>query len=476
MLIPRTVDAPFIMVLFGGTGDLARRKVLPSLFALFKQGYLPKVFQIIATGRRSATKEDYFDSIKEFLPSDGLVADFIAHIEYAHIDLHDLASFEALRDRIHELETTTHKECVSKLYYMALTPDILETAIQNIGKVGLHIGCGGEEEKWARIIIEKPFGQDLASAKRLNELLLQYFQEEQIYRIDHYLGKELVQTILSVRFANAMFYPLLNNQYIERIELTAFETLGMEGRGAFYDQTGALKDFVQSHLLQLIALATMSEPASFDAEVLRESKAKALSAIRLFDESNISTDMIHGQYEGYRQEEHVHPNSLTETYVAFKIYVDLPQWSGVPVYVRHGKKMKEKNTAIDFVFKPHCGVLYCERPDVLREDVRRNVLSILLAPEEGFKLRTNIKHVGFGTGLHDVNLKYSYHESAENVPDAYERLLMDAMSGDQSLYIRSDEIEQSWKWVDRVFELWKSHKPELHNYAAGSMGPESSIR
>ena len=381
---------------------------------------------------------------------------------------------------MHQKEQDMSYECLSKLYYMAVGPEILPQIIEHIGEVGLHIDCG-EENKWSRVIIEKPFGNNLTSSEELNRLLLKYFREEQIYRIDHYLGKEFVQTILSIRFANAAFYNLWCKDYIEHIQITAFETLGVEGRGAFYDKTGALRDLVQSHILQLIALATMREPDNFLADSLRAKKHEVLSRIVPFSDETICSDIIHAQYVGYRDEKHVHSASLTETFVAFKTFINLPEWEGVPIYVRTGKRMSKKSTAIHFQFKPHCSPLYCskDRTQSLYSNdhpsASPNVLSILLAPEEGISLRINIKKVGFGTSLTDVKLKYSYKDTEGNLPEAYERLLMDAITGDQSLYLRTDEITASWKFVDRIFELWEKNKPTLYFYPAGSEGSEFEL-
>ncbi|GIW59670.1 MAG: glucose-6-phosphate 1-dehydrogenase [Patescibacteria group bacterium] len=465
----RMIKNPFILTIFGATGDLSRKKIFPALFALFKKNLLSEEFHIFAVGRRASSESEFRELIIKYVENDdhATLEKFLSRISYVCGDLETGTVYQELYRRIHETEQRLSGECLSKLYYMALTPGLLPKAVEQMGQAGLHLGCG-EEGKWSRIIVEKPFGKDLESAKALNEVLRKYFIEEQIYRIDHYLGKELVQTILSVRFANAMFYPLLNKEYIERIEILAAEEIGIEDRGVFYDQTGALRDFVQSHLLQIIALVTMDEPRSFEADILRDAKSEALKALRFFDSETICTDIVHAQYEGYRQEVHVHPDSLTETYVAFKTYMDLPAWRDVPIYVQHGKKMANRETAVHFVFKPHCGMLYCDRPRELRQDVRENVLSILLSPREGFRLQANVKRVGFGTGLRSVDLNYSYSETDDNIPDAYERLLMDAMNGDQSLFIRSDEIEASWQWIDKIMALWETHKPELYFYSQGT--------
>jgi glucose-6-phosphate 1-dehydrogenase len=463
------IKNPFILTVFGATGDLSRKKIFPALFALFKKNLLSEDFHIFAVGRRASSESAFKELIVKHLEDDDQTAieKFLSRISYVCGDLETENVYKQLYHLIYEAEQRLSGECLSKLYYMALTPELLPKAVEQMGQAGLHLGCG-EEGKWSRIIVEKPFGKDLESAKALNRGLRKYFIEEQIYRIDHYLGKELVQTILSIRFANAMFYPLLNREYIERIEIIAAEEIGIEDRGVFYDRTGALRDFAQSHLLQIIALVTMNEPRSFEADILRDAKSEALKALRFFNDETIRTDVAHAQYEGYRQELHVHPNSLTETYVAFKTYIDLPAWYDVPIYVQHGKKMASRETAVHFVFKPHCGMLYCDRPTKLRQDVKENVLSILLSPREGFRLRTNVKRVGFGTELRSVDLNYSYSETDDNIPDAYERLLMDAMNGDQSLFIRSDEVEASWKWIDRIIALWETHKPELYFYAQGT--------
>jgi glucose-6-phosphate 1-dehydrogenase len=464
----RAVKAPFIMTIFGGTGDLAKRKLLPALVALYRQNYLPKEFYVVAIGRRFRNKEEYLEAIEHFLGSEDreIRQEFCKHIRYFQLDIDNHQQMVELRYFLHDLEEEMH-ECLSKLYYMAVGPEVLGSIVQQLGRVGLHIGCG-EDGKWSRIIVEKPFGEDLPSSRSLNSNILEFFAEQQIYRIDHYLGKELIQNIISIRFANALFFHLWSGEHIDHIQIIADEGLGMEGRGRFYDQVGALRDFVQSHILQLIALAVMDEPKSIESEAIRDAKAVALKSLRAYDQDSICGDILHGQYESYRQEDGVENNSLTETFVAFKTFVDLPKWRGVPIYVRTGKKLGKKSTAIHFYFKKHCSNLFCNEEN---DQVTPNVLSILLAPKEGIYLRTMMKRVGFENVLRETHLEYTYKDTSGGLPEAYERLLLDAMNGDQSLFLRTDEIEESWRFVDKILELWGSHKPELYFYKDGSGGP-----
>ncbi len=459
----------FIIVIFGATGDLTKRKLIPALFSLYKMELLPQEFIILAFARREYTSETIAETFVPFVKDDqGMWNHFAKHIKYVRGDFDSVDSFKLLKESIRQYESEMG-ECLSKLYYMATSPDALPLIINHIGEVGLHIGCG-EEGKWTRVIIEKPFGHDLESAQALNTHLMKFFIEEQIYRIDHYLGKETVQNILSVRFTNVLFKPVWTKDYIDSIEIIASEELGIEGRGGYYDSAGALRDMIQSHLLQLVALTTMDEPEQYDAGAIRDKKHAILAALRPYTEQTISTETIRGQYAGYVQEEKIEPNSNTETYVAIRAYVDLPQWQDIPIIVKTGKNLGSRYSEVRIKFK-HADAkvfsnLFCE--------LRSNELIIRVQPNEGINLKVLIKEPGFGMNLQDVFLNYEYSDTYNNLPDAYERLIMDSLLGDQSLFTRTDEIEASWKFVTSILSLWNEVGTDLKIYEKGSNGPEEA--
>jgi glucose-6-phosphate 1-dehydrogenase len=463
------IPTPFIFVIFGATGDLTKRKLIPALYSLYRMKLLPKEFRIYAFARRPFTDESFVETLKPFIDKNTLdeFLEFSIHITYIQGDFTDSQAYEKLRQATSSGETIPN--CLSRLYYMAVSPDVLPQIFEQLGQHGLHTGCG-EEGHWTRVVVEKPFGHDLESAQALNQMLLKYFKEEQIYRIDHYLGKETVQNILTTRFANTMFQPVWCRDFIDHIQITASETLGVEERGGYYDQAGALRDFVQSHLLQIVALVAMREPDRYDADVIREQKNLILQALRPFTKDSIKTDSVRAQYTSYVHEERISPTSKTETYVAMKLFIDLPEWKDVPIYIRTGKKLDKRSTEIHVKFKKAeakvFSNLFCE--------LRSNTLSIQLQPDEGIHLRVLIKEPGFAMKLSAVDLGYSYKDTFNHLPDAYERLLLDAMNGDQSLFTRTDEIESSWVYVTNMLNLWQSENVPLQTYESGTKGPEAA--
>lgn len=474
----KTDSKPFILVIFGATGDLTKRKLIPAIFSLYKLGLLADDFKIIAFARRPFDNRGFVETLLPFIEEtdhDNFKNNFAKNINYLMGDFDSQDSYQSLKQVIREYETD-NDQCLSKLYYMAVSPDILPGVIDNLGSVGLHIGCG-EDGKWSRIIVEKPFGHDLESAKVLNKQLSTYFNEDQIYRIDHYLGKETVQNLLAIRFANIFFRPVWSSEFIESIQISATESLGVEERGGYYDHTGALRDMVQSHLLQLVALTTMDEPELYDASVIREQKNKILSSLIKYDVNTIKTDVVRGQYVSsktgelsYRQEAKIDPESNTETFVAMKLFIDNEKFKDVPIFIRTGKKLASRATDIHIKFKKaNMSVfsnLFCE--------LRSNVLSIRLQPNEGTRIRVLIKEPGFGVRLNDVQLEYLYHNSHKDLPEAYERLILDCLSGDQSLFTRSDEIESSWRFITNILDLWQQENIKAIPYQSGSMGPEEA--
>ncbi len=471
-----TLPENFIMVIYGATGDLTKRKLIPALFSLFKLGLLPSKFRILGFARRPYDNAQFIETFLPYIDKNDLwqFDSFSKSILYVNGDFDKPSSYSNLKSVIHEVESEIG-ECQSKLYYMAVSPLVLPTVIENIGEHGLHIGCG-ERGKWTRIIVEKPFGHNLASVKALNETILRYFSEEQIYRIDHYLGKETVQNILTTRFINSIFKPIWNCEYIDHIQITAIETLGVENRGGYYDNSGALRDLVQSHLLQILSLVAMNEPERFDATSIRNEKNNVLKSLRLIED--VGSDVVRGQYvsshdatqRGYLQESQISPDSTTETFVALKAFVDLSGWKDVPFYIRTGKKLNKKTTEIHIVFKKTeakvFSNLFCE--------LRSNVLSIYLQPNEGMKLKVLIKEPGFGLKISDVGLSYSYQDNFGRLPGAYERLLLDTLIGDQSLFTRTDEIESSWIFIDNILKAWEDSKTIVSGYEVNSTGPSEA--
>ncbi len=456
----------FSFIIFGATGDLTKRKLIPSLYELYRHALLPENFKIFAFARRPFTNESFIETLAPFITDPAAWPDFASHVQYVQGDFSNSEAFTSLKDQIVAYDGDV-QECTTRVFYMATSPDELSHIVERMHEVGLHKGCD-EQGTNTRIVIEKPFGRDVATARELNATLNKYFMEEQIYRIDHYLGKETVQNILSVRFANIFFGPVWNREFIEKIEISAFETLGVEDRGGYYDTSGALRDMVQSHLLQIMALVMMDQPARFDAHEIRDKKNEVLKALRPMNAERISSDTVRGQYQGYTSESKVSPNSETETFVALRAHVDLPHWQDVPVILRTGKQLNERKAEIKITFKRSKGTvfsnLFCE--------LRSNELVIRLQPDEGVKMKMLIKEPGFEMRLADVFLDYSYSDTFKNLPDAYERLLLDVMHGDQSLFTRTDEIESSWEYVTRILDLWKQESVSLQTYATGSKGVE----
>jgi len=465
-------QAAFSFVIFGATGDLTKRKLIPALYALYTMKMLTTDFRIFAFARRPFTDDSFTETLAPFIQDRSEWSSFIEHIEYVQGNFNELEAYKTLKKQLAKYDSSI-SGCPLRLFYMATSPEELPVIVTNLGNTELHEGCGSDG-KWSRVIIEKPFGRDLQSAQELNTLLRQYFNEEQIYRIDHYLGKETVQNILSVRFANIIMEPVWCRDYIEKIEINAYETLGVEERGGYYDPAGALRDMVQSHLLQVLALITMNQPARYDAHEIRDKKNEILSALRPITAERVALDTARGQYiardgmdeSSYRQEAKVSPDSKTETFVCVRAFVDLEQWKDVPIIIRTGKRLSEKRSEVIITFRRSKGTvfsnLFCE--------LRSNTLKIRLQPDEGVKMRMLIKQPGFTMRLDDVFLDYKYSDTYNNLPDAYERLLLDAINGDQSLFTRTDEIESSWKYVTNILQMWESGSVPLREYPIGSDG------
>jgi glucose-6-phosphate 1-dehydrogenase len=480
------VPDPAILVLFGATGDLAHRKVMPALYQLWRTNLLPHEFVMVAVGRRSYDDEAFRAEIRISLEQFSRIQpldeaawrSFAERINYHCMDFEDAAAFDGLAahlDTIDE-ERGTHG---NRLFYLATQPSQFAEIVGQLGRVGLdhETHDGG----WRRIVIEKPFGHDLESAKKLNREVGKVFRESQVYRIDHYLGKETVRNLLVFRFGNGIFEPLWNRRYVDHVQITVAESIGIENRGAFYEETGASRDVLQNHLLQLVSLIAMEPPATFDANALRDEKVKVLRAIAL-DPATVATDVVRGQYgpgwvaatkvHGYRDEQDVDPESETETFVAARLMIDDWRWSGVPFYVRTGKRLAKRATEI--------AIQYREVPHRLFADAAvdpdPNLLVIRVQPDEGIMLRFGAKVPGLGMDVRAVTMDFTYGSAfSVDSPDAYETLILDALQGDASLFTRADEVEEAWSIVDPCVEAWASGPPpEFPNYDAGTWGPAAA--
>jgi len=480
------VPDPSILVLFGATGDLAHRKVIPALYQLWRTNLLPHEFVLLAIGRRpyddDAFRAEIRTSLAQFsrvLPLDkDALASFSERIRYERCDFDDPAGFDALVVKLDALdqENGTHGH---RLFYLATQPSQFAEIVAQLGRVGLdHEHHDGG---WRRIVIEKPFGHDLESAKRLNREVSKVFRESQVYRIDHYLGKETVRNLLVFRFGNGIFEPLWNRRYVDHVQITVAESIGIENRGAFYEQTGASRDVLQNHLLQLVSLVAMEPPATFEADALRDEKVKVLRAIDIAP-VDVPRNVVRGQYgpgwvaatqvPGYRQESDVDPASETETFVAARFMIDDWRWSGVPFYVRTGKRLPKRATEI--------AIQYREVPHRLFKDEGvepgANLLAIRIQPDEGIMLRFGAKVPGLGLDVRSVTMDFTYGSAfSVDSPDAYETLILDALQGDASLFTRADEVEEAWSIVDPIIDSWAAGPaPEFPNYDAGTWGPPAA--
>jgi glucose-6-phosphate 1-dehydrogenase len=456
------------IIIFGASGDLTSRKLIPALFSLQRKGRLPAGFHVVGMARSDKDSAAFRSELQAAVGQadpDAWPA-FAGQIEYLRGDPTDAAALARLDNLLTAFERTGGG-AAHRLYYLATPPHVYADVVQRLGAAGMVDRAAG----WRRVIIEKPFGYDLTSAQDLNRLLHHVLAEDQIYRIDHYLGKETVQNVLVFRFANSIFEPLWNRNYIDHVQVTVAETVGVEHRGPFYDQVGVVRDIFQNHLMQVVAMAAMEPPSSFDPEALRDERAKLLRAIRPFRPEDILQDTVRAQYEGYRSEPGVASDSRTPTFAALRLAIDNWRWQGVPFYLRSGKCLAAKATSIIIQFKAVPHVMFPLPPG---RSIRPNTLSIWLQPDEGMHLQFEVKVPGTLAEMRSVDMDFHYAEDfgLHAIPEAYERLLLDALQGDPSLYTRADAIELAWGLVDPILQGWEqSASPPLLSYSPGTWGP-----
>lgn len=457
------------LVIFGASGDLTYRKLIPALYSLdCEDVMLPDSLKVIGVARSDYNDAEFCNQLRKGVDRFGRLKpemweEFEHRLSYLQGEYDDPETYHRLIERIETLERE-QGNLRNRLFYLAIPPTVYPTVIEHLGTAGLN----RNEQGWTRIIIEKPFGDDLASAQKLNDLVHANFDESQIYRIDHYLGKETVQNIMTFRFANLVFEEMWNRNYIDHVQITAIEEVGVEHRGGYYDQSGVLRDMVQNHMLQLLALTAMEPPSQMNAKALRDEKVKVLQAVREIS----MTDTIWGQYDGYRSEKGVAPDSRTPTFVALKLYIDNWRWQGVPFFLRSGKNMANKSTEISVNFKyvPH--LIFGEQADP-----PANHLSICIQPDEGIHLRFALKRPGSDMMTEPVAMNFHYSDllGEKTLPDAYERLLLDALIGDASLFARSDEIERAWELITPLLEAWELQADlPLEKYSPGDWGPPAA--
>ena len=463
-------NLPVSIVIFGASGDLTERKLIPSLFNLYRKERIPKQFRIVGYGNTAFTDEQFRAHLKEGMEEFASYGyeekeweEFASNLAYQQGRYTDLADFKKLSNFLKDWE----KGGGNRIYYMATPPGVFPNIIDLLGLTDQL----GEQNGWRRVVIEKPFGTDYAAARSLNEQIHKALNERQIYRIDHYLGKETVQNIMVARFANTIFEPLWNRNYIDHVEITVAEQVGVEHRARFYDQVGVLRDMFQNHLLQLVSLVAMEPPASFDAAALRNEKVKVLSSIQPMKEDDVARRTVRAQYKGYREEEGVANESMTATYAAVRLQIDNWRWQGVPFYLRSGKCLKEKLSQITIEFKEPPHLLF---PNA-KESMTPNMLVLYLQPDEGIHLRFEAKVPDTGAQTRSVDMEFHYADSfgTTAIPEAYERLLLDVLTGDASLFTRADEVETAWRLIDPILQAWESPsgKPPLAVYEPGSWGP-----
>ncbi|MGR3742088.1 glucose-6-phosphate dehydrogenase [Companilactobacillus sp. DQM5] len=471
-------ENPALFIIFGGSGDLAHRKLYPALFNLYRNNYINKKFAVIGTARRDWSDDFFRDTVKEslkkFCEDEKMVQEFSSHFYYQSHDVNDSQHYITLKKLAQSLNDKYELE-ENRVYYMAIAPSLFGTVAGHIKSENLITDNG-----FNRLVIEKPFGHDFKSAKKLNDEISQTFDEEQIYRIDHYLGKEMVQNIPVLRFNNPVFNTIWNKDYISNVQITLAESLGVEERGGYYDGAGALRDMVQNHVMQILAQLTMEKPEEFTSQKVHQSKKELFASLKMLSSDEVDKNFVRGQYGvnlnqtqiSYREGPNINPESQTETYVAGKIMFDNDTFRGVPFYVRTGKRLPEKSTRIDIVFKKDIKNIFTSLNE---SEIKENIFSIIIEPDQGYELLMNGTKVGmdFATDTFSMNFKRSAKE-LDKVPEAYERLMVNILDGDHTNFTHWDELSSTWKYIDVIRQKWDEEKEDFPNYRSGTFGPKKA--
>jgi glucose-6-phosphate 1-dehydrogenase len=482
--LPQRPAPPGVIVIFGASGDLTHRKLIPALFDLFQAGLLSKHFAVLGFSRSPLTNDDFRRTAREGLEhfaNDGAISEqawqeFSGCLHYVSGQFDRPDSYHLLRERLEKIDAA-HGTQGNRVYYLATPPELFKVITAQLGEA--HLNQRTQDRQFVRLVIEKPFGIDLATARELNTALQSVFRESQVYRIDHYLGKETVQNILAFRLSNGIFEPIWNRNFVDHVQLTVAETVGVERRGGYYDQIGAFRDVVENHMLQLLSIVAMEPPVVFEAEPVRDEKLKVLKALRRIPPEQTGEFTLRGQYtagkvsgisvSSYRGEEKVKPDSWTETFVVMKLQIDNWRWAGTPFYLRHGKRMPKRATEIAIQFKRAPQMFFPGE-----ERLEPNVLAMRIQPDEGISLRFGAKIPGPTMQLQEVDMNFQYGSSfgpSVTQAEAYERLLLDAMLGDRTLFTRADEVEQAWAWAEDIQEGWAQRPNNVQFYPAGTWGP-----
>jgi glucose-6-phosphate 1-dehydrogenase len=465
-------NTPAIIIIFGATGDLSTRKLIPALFDLFQKDFLPARFRIIGVSRRMLSHADYRQFAKEAIEKKGTIVvsrekleEFLANISYTDGTFDQIVGYERLGSVIASEEATLG-QCASKLFYLAVPPIYYKTIFESLAHSGLTMSCN-QELGWTRVLVEKPFGNDIETARNLDVALGTLFKEEQIFRIDHYLAKEVLQDILMFRFSNALFEPLWNNNYIERVEISMLGRGDLSKRGSFYDNVGALRDTGQNHMLQMLAFVAMENPLGLDVDRVRSERAKIFKTLRAVTSATVKDCVIRAQYEGYADIPSVAKGTQTETYFRMKTFVDNERWRGVPFYLESGQALEEEKTEIKIYFKKTLSC-FC----IAEEEQKQNILTFRIQPDEGISILFWAKKPGLTSEIEPKELSFSYRQSSDaaQLADAYEKVLFDGIAGDQMLFASTEEVSASWEFITPILELFKDIP--LHSYKRGSRGPK----
>jgi glucose-6-phosphate 1-dehydrogenase len=477
--------APAVICIFGATGDLTARKLVPGLYNLAVQQLLPTETAIVGVARRDLSDDDFRHAMRKAVMAHGRLPfdedvweGFARRLRYIAVPFDDAPGYGRLGDLLRD-EDERRGTRGNRLFYLATSPEYFPVIADNLGRAGLATEEGDGTERFVRLVVEKPFGHDLASARALNARLSAVFRERQVYRIDHYLGKETVQNLLVLRFGNAIFEPIWNRRYVDHVQITVAEDLGVEGRGGYYDTSGALRDIVQNHMLQVLSIIAMEPPARFESRDVRDEKVKVLRAIPRFDAESTAADVVRGQYAagwiageqvpGYREEPGVDPHSRTDTFVAMRLTIENWRWEGTPFYLRTGKRLPRRATEVAIQFKPAPHLPF---PAAVAESLQPNLLVLRIQPDEGASLRFLAKVPGSRLDMRVVSMDFAYGSSFLRAsPEAYERLLLDALLGDSTLFARWDEVERAWEVLEGTIEEWAADPAPLAAYEAGTWGP-----